>query len=132
MKLKITIAVIALALIPAAGVLAQTPEYPLQAKIVAVEMQTGASVRAPYTYTSFGKEYTVGGGGGTYEWHLMKTVIGDKLYGLSSTNRRHWLHTGTYPAKPVKNGFQLQYTDDKGKVRHEVLRIKSEEPAPVQ
>ena len=37
------------------------------------------------TYTSFGKVYTIpGGGGGTHEWHLMKTVIGDKLYGLAA------------------------------------------------
>ena len=83
--MKITIAAIALVLIPAAGVLAQTPEYPLQANIIAVEMHTAADpVRGDYTYTSFSKVYTVpGGGGGSYEWHLMKTVIGDKLYGLA-------------------------------------------------
>lgn len=129
--MKITIAVIALALVPAVGVLAQTPEYPLQANIIAVEMHTAANpVTGDYTYTSFGKVYTIpGGGGGTREWHLMKTVIGDKLYGLAA---RQWLHTGTYSAKSVKKGFEIQYTDAKGKVRHEVLYIKSEEPAPVQ
>ena len=91
-------------------------------------MQTGASVRAPYTYTSFGKEYTVGGGGGTYEWHLMKTVIGDKLYGFAARSRHAWLPIGTYSAKPVKDGFEIQYTDAKGRVRHEVLRIRVRNP----
>jgi hypothetical protein len=103
-----------------------SPAYPLEARIIAVEKQTSAypdSTRA-----------TSAGGGGTYEWHLMKTIIGDKLYGLAVDKglfaRRNVLEVGTYPARKVNGGFDVAYKDDNGKIQHEVLVIKSEEPAP--
>lgn len=64
----------------------------------------------------------------------MKTIVGDKMYGLSAPGRRHntWLDIGYYAFKRVKNGFEVQYRDDKGKVRQEVLTIRSEEAAPTE
>ena len=116
-----------------------SPQYPLEARIINVEMRTGsAGTSGVYTDPTTGA-VSGGGGGGTYTWHLMKAVIGDRLYGLSvplgvslygiQVQHRSWLEVGTYPAKRVKNGFDFQYLDDAGKVRHEVLRIESEEPA---
>jgi hypothetical protein len=74
--------------------------------------------------------------GNPYEWHLMKTIIGDKLYGLAvrppkAFIRGKWLEVGTYPAKRVKDGFEFQYLDGKT-IRHETLIIKSEELVPQQ
>ena len=104
------------------AVLKTSKEFPLEARIVAVEKRN-----SPYQDSGHP-------GANTYEWHLMKTVIGDKLYGLAATNglfaKRNWLEVGSYPARKVKDGFDLEYLDDNGKLRHEVLSIKSEEPAP--
>ncbi len=98
-------------------------EYPLQARIIAVEKRT-----SPYQDSSHV-------GANTYEWHLLKTVIGDKLYGLAADHglfaRRNLLSVGSYPARKVKGGFDVQYLDDNGKVQHEILSIK-EEPIPAK
>jgi len=113
-----------------------SPQYPIKAHIVAVEMHTGAT-----TTGSSGGDYNVMGStmhvpdtrrNVSYEWHLMKTVIDDKMYGLSAPSGRHtaWLEIGYYAFKRVKSGFEVQYHDDKGKVRQEVLTIRSEEAAP--
>jgi hypothetical protein len=107
-------------------------EYPLKARIIAVEMRTGSYYSSDVS-TDYEGKVSGSGSGGTYEWHLMKTVIGDKLYGLSvhgaRFHKRNWLLMGSYPAKRVKGGFEVQYSD-KGKVQHEVLYINSEEPYP--
>jgi hypothetical protein len=117
-------------------------DYPLQANIIAVEMRTASSPTQGVSTDSDGN-VSGGGGGGTYTWHLMKTVIGDKLYGLAvplsqfrgpfgiPLGHRAWLEIGSYSAKRVKDGFELQYLDNK-KVRHETLLIQSEEPYPAQ
>jgi hypothetical protein len=109
-------------------------EYPLNARIIAVEMHTGSHSSSSVS-TDYEGKVSGEGSGGTYEWHLMKTVIGDKLYGLSvhgaPFHKRNWLEMGSYPAKRVKGGFEVQYSD-KGKVHHEVLFINSEEPYPAQ
>lgn len=122
-------------------VLTTSIEYPLEARIIAVEMRTASRGTEGVSTDSDGK-VSGGGGGGTYTWHLMKAVIGDKLYGLAvllnqardpfgiPLGQRNWLEVGSYPAKRVKNGFEFQYSDDKGKVRHELLVIQSEEPYP--
>jgi hypothetical protein len=113
-----------------------SPEYPIKAHVVAVEMQTGVT-----TTGSSGGDYNLWGStmhvpdtrrNVSYEWHLMKAVIGDKMYGLSAPVGRHntWLDIGYYAFKRVKKGFEVQYLDDKGKVRDEVLTIRSEEVAP--
>jgi hypothetical protein len=117
-------------------------QYPLEAHIIKVEMRTGsAGTSSVYTDPTTGA-VSGGGGGGTYTWHLMKAIIGDTLYGLSvpngasiygiSVQHRDWLEVGTYPVKRVKNGFEFQYLDSTGKVRHEVLRIESEEATPTE
>lgn len=93
-------------------------KYPLAAKIISVEMEQ--------------QQRVVNGVGGTSTWHLMKTEINGKTYGLVATDRpfrrpESWLHIGTYPARQTKNGFDLQFIDSGGKVRHEELQIVSEE-----
>jgi hypothetical protein len=110
--------------------IATSTEYPLLARIIAVEMRTASSGTERVRADSDGN-VTGGGGGGTYTWQLMKAVIGDKLYGLrvyGTWGHRAWLEIGSYPAKRFKNGFEFQYADDKGKVRHQFLTIQSEEP----
>ncbi len=132
---------------PAGGdtskVLTTSTEYPLLAHITAVEMRTASKGTEGVSSDSNGN-VSGGGGGGTYTWHLMRAVIGDKLYGLAvllnqargpfgiPLGQRNWLEVGSYPAKRVKNGFEFQYSDDKGKVRHELLVIQSEEPYPAE
>lgn len=155
MKIKLAVvlvlmcAVSAVAQTPPAGgdaskVIATSTEYPLLARIIAVEIRTASRDAQPIsTDPSYpDRPATGGGGGGTHTWHLMKAVIGDKLYGLAvllnqargpfgiPLGQRAWLEIGSYPAKRVKNGFEFQYSDDKGKVRHELLVIQSEEPYP--
>ncbi|MBZ5696198.1 MAG: hypothetical protein LAN36_12660 [Acidobacteriia bacterium] len=95
-------------------------KYPLQAHIVSVESQQ--------------EQYLQDGTGGTYERHLMRTEINGKVYGLrddTPISIRHraerWLHTGFYPARATKNGFELEYVDVGGKLRHGGFSIVSEE-----
>jgi hypothetical protein len=38
-----------------------------------------------------------------------------------------WLHMGDYPCRQTKNGFEFEYYDENGKLRHEELLIASEE-----
>ena len=145
MKVKLALVFMLLALPAAAQDLKPSREYPLAARIVKVETRTGVSAvrpAAPVQTDSQGNVYGGGGGGGgeSYEWHLMKAVIGDKLYGLSvqengsaivrAIQRRTWLEIGDYRAKRLKHGFEFEYQDDKGKLHHEKLEIESEEPAP--
>ncbi|MGA8365908.1 MAG: PEGA domain-containing protein [Candidatus Acidiferrales bacterium] len=115
-----------------------SPQYPIKAHIVAVEMHTGTT-----TTGNSGGDYDLWGSNMhvpdtrrnvSYEWHLMKTVVGDKMYGLSVSAGRHnaWLGIGDYALKRVKNGFEVQYRDETGKVRQEVLTIRSEEPPPAE
>jgi hypothetical protein len=123
MKVAVAVLILASALPAMAQTVLKTSfEYPLEARIIAVEKRN-----SPY-------EDSGHPGANTYQWHLMKTVIGDKMFGLAATtgvlSGRTWLDVGTYPAKKVKHGFDVQYVDDKGRVQHEVLTIKSEEPAP--
>jgi hypothetical protein len=66
--------------------------------------------------------------GSSYEWHLMMTVIGDKLYGLSAA--KNWLHIGTYALKEVRGGFEMRYNDETGRLLRQILTIRSEEAAP--
>jgi hypothetical protein len=150
MEMKLAVALVlvcavsAIAQTPPAGgdaskVIATSTEYPLLARIIAVEMRTASTNTKGVSADSNGN-VSGGGGGGTYTWHLMKAVIGDKLYGLAvllnqargpfgiPLGQRAWLEVGSYPVKRVKNGFEFQYSDDKGKVRHELLVIQSEEP----
>jgi hypothetical protein len=152
MKIKLAVALVLICSVtaiaqmaPAGGdaskEIATSTEYPLLARIVAVEMRTASSNTRGVSSDSSGN-VSGGGGGGTYTWHLMKTVIGDKLYGLSvpfsgklygiSLSHRNWLEIGSYPAKRIRNGFEVQYLDDKGKTRHETLLIQSEEPYPAE
>ncbi len=152
MKIKLAVVLVLMCAVSAAAqtrpsggdtskVLTTSIEYPLEARIIAVEMRTASRGTEGVSTDSDGK-VSGGGGGGTYTWHLMKAVIGDKLYGLAvllnqargpfgiPLGQRNWLEVGSYPAKRVKNGFEFQYSDDKGKVRHELLVIQSEEPYP--
>jgi len=113
-------------------------QYPIKAHVIAVEMQTGTTTTGSGGYhynktlcpscTDLPDTRSTA----SYTWHLMKAVIGDKMYGLSSPAGRHntWLDIGYYAFKRVKNGFEVQYRDEKGKVRQEVLTIQSEEVAP--
>jgi hypothetical protein len=113
-----------------------SPQYPLKAHVIAVEMHTGAT-----TTGNSGGDFNVGGGNVmhvpdtrsnvSYEWHLMKTVVGDKMYGLSVSSKGAWLQIGYYAFKQVKKGFEVQYFDQNGKVHQETLTIRSEEPLPV-
>jgi|ERR1700675_3386151 len=141
MKTRTIVAVLLCAVSVNAQTLKTSSAYPLEAHIIKVETRTGSNgTSGVYTDPNTGA-VSGGGGGGTYTWHLMETIIGDKLYGLSvpgsvtlygvPVQHRPWLEIGTYPAKRVKNGFEFQYIDNRGKVRHEVLHIESEEPAPV-
>ena len=118
-------------------------EYPLEAHVVAVKMQTGeiSSGGGGGSYTVWDSRTTshqvhvpYSSSGSSYEWHLMMTVIGDKLYGLSVPGGRHnaWLHTGTYAFKEVRGGFEMRYNDETGRLRTQILAIRSEEPAPKQ
>jgi len=115
-------------------------EYPLEAHVVTVKMQTGEISRGGGggSYTVWDSRTTshqvlvpYSSSGSSYEWHLMMTVIGDKLYGLSVPGGRHnaWLHTGTYAFKEVRGGFEMRYNDETGRLRTQILTIKSEEPA---
>lgn len=113
-----------------------SPQYPVKAHIVAVEMETDVTTTGGSggNYNLWGSTMHVPDTRRTvsYQWHLMKTVVGDKMYGLSVSGGRHthWLEIGYYAVKPVNGGFEVQYHDDKGKVRKEVLTILSEEPVP--
>ena len=107
----------ALAALPAFGQqLPVSDKYPLQAHIVSVEMEQ--------------QQLITDGTGGTSTWHLMKAEINGKTYGLSVYVRpfqhRNWLHTGFYPVRQTKHGFEFEYMDG-GKLRHEELHIVSEE-----
>jgi hypothetical protein len=113
-----------------------SPQYPIKAQVVAVEMHTGTT-----TTGNSGGDYNVFGSvmhvpdnrrNVSYEWHLMKTVVGDKMYGLSAPARGAWLPVGYYAFKQVKKGFEVQYLDEKGKIRQETLTIRSEEPIPTE
>jgi hypothetical protein len=115
-------------------------EYPLEAHVIAVEMETAefSSGHGGYTYSVPGRAgqpstvYSVPGSsvGSSYQWHLMKTIVGDTLYGLSTPAA--WLRIGTYAFKQTKGGFEVRYNDETGKLRTEILTIRSEEPAPKQ
>jgi hypothetical protein len=146
MKIKVAVVFVlmcAVSTVAQTPVLATSTEYPLSARIIAVEMRT-ASKGTEGVSTDSNGNVSGGGGGGTYTWHLMKVAIGDKLYGLAvplnqfrgsfgiPLGHRAWLEVGSYPAKRVKQGFEFQYLDDKGKVRHELLSIQSEEPYPAE
>jgi len=154
MKIKLAVVLVLMCAVSAAAqtrpsggdtskVLTTSIEYPLEARIIAVEMRTATRSTEGVSTDSDGK-VSGGGGGGTYTWHLMKAVIGDKLYGLAvllnqargpfgiPLGQRNWLEVGSYPAKRVKNGFEFQSSDDKGKVHHELLVIQSEEPYPAE
>jgi hypothetical protein len=91
-------------------------KYPLQAHIVSVEMEQ--------------QQHFQDGTGGTSTWHLMKAEIDGKTYGLAVLaqpfRHRNWLHTGFYPVRQTKRGFEFEYMDG-GKLRHEELRIVSEQ-----
>lgn len=111
---------LAVAIVPGlfAQALQTSAKYPLTAHIVSVEMEQQAIV--------------INGVGGTSNWHLMKTEIDGKMYGLAAEQHPFhrpptWLHEGAYPARRTKNGFDLEYIDSRGKVQHEELTIMSEE-----
>ena len=101
-------------------------------QVIAVEMHTGSA-----TTGSSGGDYKMFGSVthmpdtrrmDTYEWHLMKTVSGGVVYGLSVHRPDPWLQMGTYLAKRSDKGFEVLYHDKKGQLRHETLYIMSEEP----
>lgn len=107
----------ALAALPAFGQQLQVSDkYPLRAHIVSVEMEQ--------------RQHMYQGTGGTSTWQLMKAEINGRTYGLAPpTGRfqhRNWLHIGFYPVRQTKHGFEFEYMDG-NKVRHEELRIVSEE-----
>lgn len=147
MKAKLGLVLVLLAVPVAAQDLKPSRDYPLAARIIKVEMRTGVRP-VDSVHTDGDGNVSGGGGGGSYEWHLMKAVIGDKLYGLSVQERptydllfgrrlapfgnTPWLEVGDYRAKRVKGGFEFEYRDDKGKLHHELLRIESEEAAPAE
>ena len=91
-------------------------------QVIAVEMHTGSA-------TTGSSVDGVGHiSGGTYEWHLMKTVSGGVLYELSVHRPDPWLEMGTYLAMRTDKGFEALYHDKKGRLRHETLYIMGEEP----
>ena len=96
--------------------------YPLQAHIVSVE-------------TEEHQQDLTNGSGKTSEVHLVKAEIDGKTYRLTIKlpmrdvrpfQHRTWLQPGTYPARRTTHGFEFEYKDG-DKVRHEELRIATEE-----
>jgi hypothetical protein len=97
-------------------------KYPLQAHIVSVE-------------TEEHQQDLINGSGKTSEVHLVKAEIDGKTYRLTIKlpmrdvrpfQHRTWLQPGTYPARRTTHGFEFEYKDG-DKVRHEELRIATEE-----
>lgn len=113
-------------------------QYPIKAHVVAVEMHTGTTTTGSggYHYNKtlcpLCTDLPDTRSTGSYTWHLMKTVIDDKMYGLSARRKGVWLPVGYYALNQVKGGFEVQYLDKKGKVRQETLAILSEEPVPAE
>ncbi len=112
-------------------------EYPLEAHVVAVKMETGETSSGGGSYTVWDSrtqshQVSRSSSGSSYEWHLMMTVIGDKLYGLSVSSRGTWLHIGDYAFRQVRRGFEMRYNDERGRLLTQILTIRSEEPAPKQ
>ena len=96
-------------------------KYPLQAHIVSVE--------------TVQQQNLTNGTGDTSESHLVKAEIDGKTYRLSVKlprlekrpfQHRTWLQPGLYPARRTTHGFEFEYQDG-DKVRHEELRIATEE-----
>lgn len=137
-----------------------TVEFPLTVHITAVDMQQGTTgVTGGGTTDSNGNYSSSVSGGESYTWHLYSAQIeGDnKTYGLSTramhykggrglalatmgwsavaTGRRNaQLHLGDYRGCWNKNGtLEIQFTDEKGELKHQTFRIESEKPslAPV-
>ena len=97
-------------------------EYPLKAQIVSVE-------------TEEQQQDLTNGSGKTSELHLVKAEIEGKTYRLTVKlplrekrpfQHRSWLQPGSYPARRTTHGFEFEYRDG-DKVRHEELRIATEE-----
>jgi len=97
-------------------------KFPLQAHIVSVE-------------TEQRQQDLTNGTGKTSEVHLVKAEIDGKTYRLTVKlprldqrpfQHRTWLQPGVYPARRTTHGFEFEYKDG-DKVRHEELRIATEE-----
>lgn len=104
-------------------------------QVIAVTMQTGeTSGGSGGSYTVWDSRtqshqvYAGSSSGSSYQWHLMMTVSGGVLYGLSVRRSDPWLQMGTYLAKRTDKGFEVLYHDKKHQLRHETLYIMSEEP----
>jgi hypothetical protein len=101
---------------------AVSDKYPLQAHIVSVE-----TVERQQNLTN--------GTGEASTSHLVKAEIEGKTYRLTINlprrdkrpfQHRTWLQPGLYSARRTSHGFEFQYRDG-DKVRHEELRIATEE-----
>jgi len=96
--------------LPASSV---SDKYPLMAHITQVQVQH--------------QQYD----GGTYDWHLMTAEINGRTYSLDAQemffSHEKWLKIGDYPCRQTKKGFEFEYHDENGKLRHDEFVISSEE-----
>jgi len=133
----------------------ETGGFPLTLHITAVEMEQGVrGVSGSGSTDSNGNYSSSVSGGGSYTWHLFTGYIdGQKVIYKLSTAAMHYkggkglaiatmgwsavatarrnavLHMGDYHAQWNKDGtLEVQFTDEKGKLKHQTFRIEGETP----